>query len=116
MPFHYDIKVPDLAPDKPMIKYLFVKWLLPQKSNIDAGTAVAIVGSGDALYVLRRAGPGFFSRWYVKEGHEVSPGQTIGRITTDGELIPYGRAYVTFDLEASDGPVPRMRGDTESIS
>ena len=71
---------------------------MPEKSNIDSGTALAIVSSADTRYILRNAGPGFFSRWDIQEGSEVSPGQTIGRITADGELIPYGRPYVTFDL------------------
>lgn len=104
MPFYYDIKVPDLGPAKPTRKYWFVKWLLPEKSNIEAGTALAIVSDGETKYVLWNAGPGFFSPWDVQEGQEISPGQTIGRMTADGDLIPYGRPYVTFRLAASDAP------------
>lgn len=102
MPFHYDIKVPDLAPGTRTEKYRLMKWLLPEKTNVDAGTALAIVSSGDVRYVLRNAGPGFFSQWDLEEGSEITPGQTIGRITTDGELIPYGRPYVTFDVATTD--------------
>jgi nicotinate-nucleotide pyrophosphorylase len=104
MPFYYDIKVPDLKPEKTTSKYLLVKWLLPLKADIATGTALAIVSDGEARYLLRNAGPGFFSQWHVQEGDEISPGQTIGRITTDGELIPYGRPYVTLEPAPSHQP------------
>jgi hypothetical protein len=93
MPFYYDVKVPELPATS---KYTFVKWALSGKSNIEANTALAIVRSGEAYYVLRNAGPGFFTPWNVRSGEEITPGQAIGRMTTDGELIPYGRPYVTF--------------------
>jgi hypothetical protein len=93
MPFYYDVKVPELPVGG---KYKFVKWVLSGKSNIEANTELAIVSSGETQYVLRNAGPGFFTPWNVQVAEEVSPGQVIGRIVTDGELIPYGRPYVTF--------------------
>jgi len=93
MPFYYDVKVPELPGSS---KYTFVKWVISGKSYIEEDTAFAIVRSGETQYELRNAGPGFFAPWKVQGGEEVSLGQAIGRITTDGELIPYGRPYVTF--------------------
>jgi len=95
VPFFYDIKVPDLDEGRGG-KYTFVKWLLSGKSDVAANTAFAIVKNGETRYLLRNSGPGFFTPWKVEEGEEISAGQAIGRITTDGELIPYGRPYVTF--------------------
>jgi hypothetical protein len=97
MAFYYDVKVPDLGSGEPTKKYVFVKWLLSQKTNIEAGTPFAIVSNGEMRYLLRNAGPGFFTPWSLRGGEEISAGQTIGRIATDGELIPYGRPYVTFE-------------------
>jgi hypothetical protein len=96
VPFYYDVKVPDLGNEKSVGKYTFVRWLLNEKGNIEAGTAFAIVSDGSKTFILRNAGPGFFTPWNVHEGDEVSAGQPIARITTDGDLIPYGRPYVTF--------------------
>ena len=99
MPFYYDVKVPKLPTDG---KCTFVRWVLSGKSNIQANTELAIVHAGEAQYVLRNAGPGFFTPWTVQSGEEISPGQAIGRITTDGELIPYGRPYVTWSKVPQD--------------
>jgi hypothetical protein len=97
MAFYYDVKVPDFGSGGQSKKYVFVKWLLSEKTNIEAGTAFAIASDGETRYLLRNAGPGFLTPCNVRGGEEVSPGQAIGRIATDGELIPYGRPYVTFE-------------------
>jgi len=101
MPFYYDLKVPELPAGS---KYTFVRWVLSGKSDIEANTALAIVRCGETQYVLRNAGPGFFTSWKVQGGEEIAPGKAIGRITTDGELIPYARPYVTFSELPPDQP------------
>jgi hypothetical protein len=97
VPFYYYVEIPNLGTENSIGKYTFVRWLLKEKANIEAGTAFAIVSDGSKRFVLRNAGPGFFTPWKILEGAEVSPGQAIARITTDGDLIPYGRPYVMFE-------------------
>jgi len=63
-----------------------------------------MVRDGATRYILRNAGPGFFTPWNIRDGEEVSPGQAIGRIVTDGDLIPYGRHYVTFEAVPAEQP------------
>jgi hypothetical protein len=104
MPFYYDIKVPDLGSQVANDKYIFVKWLVLDKSDLEEGSGFALLSDGKSQYLLRTAGPGFFSQWEIHEGEKIALGQTIGRITTDGELIPYGRPYVSFNRMVPDRP------------
>lgn len=97
MPFYYDVKIPELAAGDRSTKLVFAKWIVAEKKMVEAGTALAIVRSGETEYLLRNAGPGLFTPWKVREGDEVAEGQAFGRITTDGELIPYGSPYVTSE-------------------
>ncbi|MFZ0733994.1 MAG: hypothetical protein WAM79_16860 [Candidatus Sulfotelmatobacter sp.] len=83
---------------------MFSRWLLAQKSYIKAGTALAIIQTGEVCHLLRNAGEGFFTPWKIRAGDEIASGPAIGRITTDGDLIPYGRPYVTFETVPSDQP------------
>ena len=94
MPFWYDIKVPEIASARAAGSCKFVKWLAPDKSEVKAGANLAILSDGEVQYLLRIVGPGFLSHWDIKANDDLHVGQTIGRMTTDGELIPYGRPYV----------------------
>ena len=70
---------------------------MAEKSYIKPGTALAIVSSGHSRYLLRNVGEGLFTPWKLREGDRITADQAIGRITTDGELIPYGRPYFTLE-------------------
>jgi len=102
MPFYYDVKIPAAGGIENGQSLVFVKWLTTEKSYVKPGAALAILESGHARYLLRNAGEGFFTPWSVREGEELTAGQAIGRITADGDLIPYGRAYFTLEAVASE--------------
>jgi hypothetical protein len=102
MPFHYDIKIPAIESNETGQRFVFVKWLTAEKSYIKPGTALALVGSGPAHYKLLNAGEGLFIPWKVNEGDEILADQAIGRITTDGDLVPYGRPYFTLEPISPD--------------
>jgi len=101
VPFYYDLRIPEFGPSDRRENLVFEKWIIAEKKMIEAGTALAVVRRCETAYLLRNAGPGLFTPWNVHEGEGVAEEQPFGRITTDGELIPYGRPYVTFEIVAS---------------
>jgi len=92
MPFHYELQFPELVGD-----YILAEQLVPERTYIQANTAIAILHSTDRTLVLRNAGRAVLSRWKVKAGDGVVSGQAFARMDADGEDIPYGRPYLVVE-------------------
>lgn len=102
MPFYYDVNVPNIQETGDSQGFVFVKFLTSTKAYVKPGTPLAILRRGETRYLLRNAGEGLFTQWKIGFEQEISARQAIGRITTDGELIPYGRPYFTIEVAPPD--------------
>lgn len=92
MPFYYYLKFPDLESG-----FVLSEQLVPESQHIEANTALASLRLGKKRIVLRNAGRGVLTAWFVKPGSSATPGETFARISADGEEIPYGRPYLIVE-------------------
>jgi hypothetical protein len=92
MPFHYELQFPELVGD-----YVLGRQLIPERTYIQANTAIAILHSQERTLVLRNTGRGVLSNWKVKEGQGATSCQPFARMDADGEDIPHGRPYLVVE-------------------
>ncbi len=105
MPFFYDLKLPELEGSIPLSGAA-----RPRTRVHQANTEIALLRSADQKVILRIAGRGVLSAWYVPEGAPVQPGQVLARIDADGEDITlWATLFGSLETTNPDQPPSLIR-------
>jgi hypothetical protein len=94
MAFYYDLRLPEELVDCKLVAQIVAKG-----SCIEANSVIAIIENNEGRSLLRNAGPGVLSGWFICPGEAIAHGDQLARMLADGEDIPYGKPYLIVERE-----------------
>jgi hypothetical protein len=92
MPFHYDLKAPELEPGTK-----FLKWLVPEGVFLEPHTSFALLVRGEQVTLLRVTSRRLLSAQHAQPGALLQTDQILARMHAGGEDLPQGKASVLVE-------------------
>jgi len=115
MPFWYFFAVPQLPPEvsHQSNRVEIKRYLLREKSRVQAGTPVALIENFWAVMTLKANGKGSLQKTFFEPGAIVGIGDPIAIIGADGEDIPYGKPLVLLEVTERKRLKPAKKAPTQ---